>query len=84
MQYAALVRDAARGAALTTVGLALAWALAAGLRLDRATALGLTLVCVGSAIAAGVNGAVRSAGRDVRLRWLAAGAAVGLVLAALR
>ncbi|MBA2460065.1 MAG: PTS sugar transporter subunit IIC [Gemmatimonadales bacterium] len=84
LQYAALVRDAARGAALTTVGLALAWALAAGLRLDRATALGLTLVCVGSAIAAGVNGAVRSAGRDVRLRWLAAGAAVGLVLAALR
>lgn len=84
LQYGALLRDAARGAALTALGLGMAWVLAADLRLDRATALGLTLVCVGSAIAAGVNGAIRSAGRESRLRWLAAGAALGLILAALR
>ncbi|MBA3258936.1 MAG: hypothetical protein H0T68_05655, partial [Gemmatimonadales bacterium] len=84
LQYGALLRDAARGATLTALGLGGAWVLAAGLRVDRATALGLTLVCVGSAIAAGVNGAIRSAGRESRLRWLAAGAALGLILAALR
>jgi hypothetical protein len=42
------------------------------------------MVCNGSAIAAGVNGAIRSAGRDARLRWLAAGTAIGLLLAVLR
>ena len=84
LQYGAILRDAGRGALLTLVGLAVAWLLASGARLDRPTALGLTLVCVGSAIAAGVNGAIRSAGRDARLRWLAAGAVLGLLLAALR
>ena len=83
LQYGALMRDACRGAALTILGLAAGWLLATGTRPDPATALGLTLVCVGSAIAAGVNGAVRTAGRDTRLRWLAAGAAVGAVLTVL-
>ncbi len=84
LQYGGLARDAARGAALTTIGLLASWALATTLRLDRATALGLTLVCVGSALSAAVNGAIRSAGRDARLRWLLGGAVVGLILAALR
>jgi PTS system mannose-specific IIC component len=84
LQYGAILRDAARGAALTAIGLGIAWVLANNVRLDRPTALGLTLVCVGSALAAGVNGAIRSAGRDARLRWLAAGATIGLLLAVLR
>lgn len=84
LQYGALLRDAARGATLTAVGLAAGWLLATGVRMDRGTAVGLSLVCVGSALAAGVNGALRSAGRDARLRWLAAGAGVGLLLAVLR
>jgi PTS system mannose-specific IIC component len=84
LQYGAILRDAARGALLTTVGLAAAWALAAGAHLDRSTALGLTLVSVGCALSASVNGAVRSAGRDARLRWLAAGALAGLLTAVLR
>ena len=84
LQYGGLLRDALRGAALTAVGLAAAWALAGGMRLDRATALGLTLVSVGCALAAAVNGALRSAGRGARLRWLAAGVATGLLLAVLR
>jgi hypothetical protein len=30
-----------------------------------------------------VNGAIRSAGRDVRLRWLVGGAVVGVIVAVL-
>jgi mannose/fructose/N-acetylgalactosamine-specific phosphotransferase system component IIC len=84
LQYGGLIRDALRGAGLTIAGLAAAWALASGARLDRATALGLTLVSVGCALAAAINGALRSAGRGARLRWLAAGVATGLLLAVLR
>ncbi len=84
LRYGAILRDAARGAALTAIGLGIAWVLANNVRLDRPTALGLTLVCVGSALAAGVNGAIRSAGRDARLRWLAAGALAGMIMAMLR
>jgi PTS system mannose-specific IIC component len=83
LQYGSLVRDAARGALLTAVGLLASWVLASTLTLDRATALGLTLVAVGSALSAAVNGAIRSAGRDVRLRWLVGGAVVGVIVAVL-
>jgi PTS system mannose-specific IIC component len=83
LQYGAVLRDAARGALLTAAGLALAWVLASLPLLDRSTALGLTLIAIGCAITASVNGALRSAGRDSRLRWLAAGAFVGLLLAVL-
>jgi PTS system mannose-specific IIC component len=84
LQYGGLMRDALRGAGLTLMGLTAAWALASWARLDRATALGLTLVTVGCALAAAINGALRSAGRGARLRWLAAGVATGLLLAVLR
>ncbi|HEU5041948.1 MAG TPA: hypothetical protein VFT84_14050, partial [Gemmatimonadales bacterium] len=72
------------GAGLTAAGLAAAWMLASYARLDQATALGLTLVTIGCGLAAVVNGALRSAGRSARLRWLAAGIGVGLLLAVLR
>ncbi len=84
LQYGSLLRDASRGAALTVIGLGAGRLIATMTSLDQATALGLTLVCVGSALAAGVNGAVRSAGRDARLRWLAAGAVAGTILAVLK
>jgi hypothetical protein len=41
-------------------------------------------VTIGCALAAAVNGALRSAGRSARLKWLAAGVVAGLVLAVLR
>jgi hypothetical protein len=41
------------------------------------------LVAIGSALAAAVNGAFRSSGRAARLRWLLAGAGVGILLAVL-
>jgi mannose/fructose/N-acetylgalactosamine-specific phosphotransferase system component IIC len=84
LQYGALARDAVRGAGLTALGLAAAWLLAAYARLEEPTALGLTLVTIGCGLAAAVNGALRSAGRSARLRWLIAGVAVGLLLAVLR
>jgi len=84
LQYAGLARDGARGVVLTGLGLLAAWALGRWLGLDRGTAVGLTLVAVGSGLAAAATGAVRSAGRGTRLKWLAAGAAAGALLAVLR
>jgi len=84
LQYGSLMRDAARGAGLTALGLACAWALGRYAWLDRSTALGLTLVAVGCGLSAVIGGALRSAGRGPRLRWLGAGALVGLLAAALR
>jgi PTS system mannose-specific IIC component len=84
LQYGSLLRDAARGTMLTALGLACAWLLARYAWLDRSTALGLTLVAVGCGLSAVIGGALRSAGRGPRLRWLGAGALVGLLGAALR
>jgi len=85
LQYSSLLRDAARGAALTALGLVAGWVLAEPLaRLDRSTALGLTLVAMGCGLSAVIGGALRNAGRGLRLRWLGAGALVGLLVAALR
>jgi mannose/fructose/N-acetylgalactosamine-specific phosphotransferase system component IIC len=84
LQYGGLLRDAARGAALTVLGLVLAWSIAQFVHLDRQTAVGLTLVAIGSALAAIISGAVRSAGRRTRLKWMVAGLGVGILLVVLR
>ncbi len=84
LQYGALLRDASRGAGLTLLGLALAWGVARYVHLDRRTAVGLTLVVIGAGISAAAGGAVRSAGRGARLRWMLAGVAVGILLVVLR
>jgi PTS system mannose-specific IIC component len=84
LQYSSLFRDATRGAGLTALGLAGAWILGRYAWLDRSTALGLTLVAVGCGLSAVIGGALRRAGRGPRLRWLGAGALVGLIAAALR
>lgn len=84
LQYGGLFRDAARGALLTVAGLLAAWAVARWVTLDRQTAVGLTLIAIGSGLSAAAAGAVRSAGRGARLKWLAAGVGVGALLAVLR
>lgn len=84
LQYRAVLRDALRGGALTALGLGAAWIIAHAWHPDRRTAVALTLVAIGAALAAAVNGALRSAGRGRRLRWLTAGAAIGTLLAVLR
>ena len=84
LQYAGLARDGARGAVLTALGLARRLGpRAAGSRSTGGTAVGLTLVAIGTGLAAAANGAVRSAGRGARLKWLTVGAAAGAVLALL-
>ena len=83
LQYGALLRDAARGLILTLVGILLASSVKETVHLDRQTAVALTLVAIGSALAAAVDGAVRSSGHKARLKWLLAGADAGLLLAAL-
>ncbi|MGZ8392714.1 MAG: PTS sugar transporter subunit IIC [Gemmatimonadales bacterium] len=83
LQYGALLRDAARGLILTLAGIGAAYVIKDNVVLDRQTAVALTLVAIGSALAAAVNGAVRSSGRKARLKWLLAGAGAGLLLAIL-
>lgn len=83
LQYGGLLRDGARGFILTLLGLILASTIKDSVRLDRQTAVALTLVAIGSALAAAVNGAFRSSGRSARLKWLLTGAGVGVLLAAL-
>jgi mannose/fructose/N-acetylgalactosamine-specific phosphotransferase system component IIC len=81
LQYGGLLRDALRGFGLTLIGVVIASVIREGVRLDRQTAVALTLVAIGSSLAAAVNGAFRSSGRAARLKWLMAGVGLGIVLA---
>jgi mannose/fructose/N-acetylgalactosamine-specific phosphotransferase system component IIC len=81
LQYGGLMRDALRGFVLTFIGIVIASAVRDTVRLDEQTELALTLVAVGSALAAAASGAFRSSGRTPRLKWLLAGAGVGVLLA---
>jgi PTS system mannose-specific IIC component len=84
LQYGGLLRDAVRGFILTLLGLVLASTITDSLRIDRVTAVALTLVAVGSGLSAGASGAFRSSGRGVRLKWLLGGLVAGTILAVLR
>lgn len=86
LQYGGLLRDALRGFALTLLGVVLASVIKHAVQLDPQSALALTflaltLVAIGSALAAAVNAAFRSSGRSVRLKWLLGGVGVGIILA---
>jgi mannose/fructose/N-acetylgalactosamine-specific phosphotransferase system component IIC len=83
LQYGGILRDAVRGFILTLTGLVLASTIADSVRLDRQSAVAFTLVAIGSALTAAVNGAVRGSGRGPRLKWLVAGLGVGIVIAVL-
>ena len=83
LQYGGLLRDALRGFILTLAGLVVASTITESVRLDRQTAVALTLVAIGSALAAVTSAAVRGSGRGNRLKWLIAGVATGILIAAL-
>jgi mannose/fructose/N-acetylgalactosamine-specific phosphotransferase system component IIC len=83
LQYGGLLRDATRGFILTLLGIVLASTIKESVLLDRQTTVALTLVAIGSALSAAVNGAFRSSGRSARLKWLLAGAGAGIFLAVL-
>jgi mannose/fructose/N-acetylgalactosamine-specific phosphotransferase system component IIC len=83
LQYGGILRDGLRGFVLTLTGLVLAATISESVRLDRESAVAFTLVAIGSALAAAVNGTFRGSGRGSRLKWLMAGLAVGTTLAVL-
>lgn len=83
LQYGGLLRDAVRGFLLTLLGLLLASMITDSVRLDRETAVALTLVAVGSALSAAASGAFRSSGRGARLKWLVGGMVMGTLIAVL-
>jgi PTS system mannose-specific IIC component len=83
VQYQGVAADVVRSALLTTVAVGLALWLRPRIPLTSRMEL-VSAVAVGTAVAAAASGAIRSAGREARLRWLAAGAGLGLVMAALR
>ncbi|HJR17485.1 MAG TPA: PTS sugar transporter subunit IIC, partial [Gemmatimonadales bacterium] len=83
LQYGGLLRDTSRGFMLTLLGVVLAIVIRENVRLDEQTYLALTLVAVGSALAAAANGAFRTSGRSTRFRWLAAGVGAGILAAVL-
>lgn len=83
IQYRGLTADALRSFVLTAVGVGLALLLRGALPGTERFTL-VTAVAVGCATAAAASGAIRSAGGGARLRWLAAGAGLGLLMAALR
>ncbi len=80
LQRGSIALDASRGLFLTSVALLLGWAVQHWMRLDPGTAALLSVVAIGSGIAALVGGALRSTGRGARLRWLVAGGLVGVAL----
>jgi PTS system mannose-specific IIC component len=84
LQRGGIARDAGRSLLLTAAALLAALLLRGHASPDRTTALLLTLAAVGAGLAAGANGALRSAGRGARLGWLAVGVGAGTALALLR
>jgi hypothetical protein len=85
LQYSSLARDTLRGLLMTVAGLALATALGHLPPPDATVALSMTIVAVGAGLAAVIGGAFRSGGaRGSRLVWLAAGAAIGGLVAVFR
>ena len=80
LQLGSIMLDASRGLLLTAVALALVWMTDQSITLDPGTGALLSVIAIGSGIAAVIGGALRSAGRGARLRWLVAGGALGLLL----
>lgn len=83
VQYRGVAADLVRSALLTALAVGVALWLRPLLPLTERMEL-VSAVAVGTAVAAAASGAIRSAGREARLRWLAAGAGLGLLMAALR
>jgi hypothetical protein len=80
LQLGSILLDASRGLLLTAVALVLAGIIEQYVVLDPGTGALLSVIAIGSGIAAVIGGALRSAGRGARLRWLMAGGVMGLLL----
>ncbi|HET7602235.1 MAG TPA: PTS sugar transporter subunit IIC [Gemmatimonadales bacterium] len=80
LQLGSIMLDASRGLLLTAVALMLVFLTERYVALDAGTGALLSVIAVGSGIAAVTGGALRSAGRGPRLRWLVGGGVLGLLL----
>ncbi len=80
LQRLGLLRDAARGLALSFVGLAVAWAVHLIPWTTVRHVEWLDAAVIAGGLAAGLGGALRSAGRGERRRWLAVGTATALLV----
>jgi mannose/fructose/N-acetylgalactosamine-specific phosphotransferase system component IIC len=83
LQHRGVLGDLFRSALLAGAALAAAQFLHERVPLGERHLL-VTAVAIGAGVAAAVSGAIRSAGRSARLRWLAVGTLVGLIAAVLR
>jgi PTS system mannose-specific IIC component len=84
LHVGALLRDVARAALVTSLGLVLAWLarpLLAGALSTRGAVL-LAVAAVAAALAAGAAGTLRLVGRGHNLAWFAAGLGGGIAVAA--
>lgn len=83
VQHRGLAADVGRSLLLSLVSIGGALVLREHLPATDRLAM-VSAVAVGTALAAAAGGAIRSAGREARLRWLAVGAGLGLLMGALR
>jgi hypothetical protein len=83
VQFRGLFGDVLRSLLLTALAVGAARLLAPRLPGSDRLAL-VTAVAIGAAVAAAAGGALRTAGRGARLRWLAAGLGVGLLWVVVR
>lgn len=83
LQHRGMFGDLFRSALLAGAALAAAQFLHERLPFGERDVL-VSAVAVGAGLAAAASGAIRSAGRGARLRWLAVGTGIGLIVAVLR
>lgn len=79
LQYGGLFRDVTRSFSLSLLALLAGIAVRMAPALPSWAATGLLMVVIGGGLAGAASGAIRSAGRGRRLRWLGVGALVGLL-----
>ncbi len=84
LQYGGLLRDVARSVTLSVVAILSGVAVRTAPALPDWAASGLLMVVIGGGLAGAASGAIRSAGRGRRLRWLGVGALLGVLLLVLR
>ncbi len=83
LQYGGLLREVIRSVTLSVLALLSAVAVRTAPALPDWAATGLLMVVIGGGLAGAASGAIRSAGRGRRLRWLGVGALLGVLLVVL-
>jgi PTS system mannose-specific IIC component len=80
LQYGGLLRDLARSVTLSVAALLSGVAVRTAPALPDWASTGLLMVAIGGGLAGAATGAMRSAGRGRRLKWLGIGALLGVLV----